>query len=58
MALLLRTDAAAADEAAIEVSVPIVDLVAFANALCCDNGVGDAEFRPHVSRPSSDEPVE
>lgn len=61
MALLLRTDAVAAAAAAVDdaigVPVPTVDLFAFNDALCCDNGVGDAELRPHVSRPSSDEPV-
>lgn len=63
MALLLRTDAVAAAAAAaavddaIVVPVPTVDLFAFNDVLCCDSGIGDAELRPHVSRPSSDEPV-
>lgn len=63
MALLLRTDAVAAAAAAAAaddvrvVPVPTVALFALVNALCCDNGVGDAELSPHVSRPSSEEPV-
>lgn len=65
MALLLRTDAvaaAAATAAAVAdgpnaVPVPIVAFELFADDLCGDIGVADDVVRPHVSSPSSDEPV-
>lgn len=37
--------------------MPVEDLfVGVDVATACDNGVGDVELRPQVSKPSSDEP--
>lgn len=66
IALLLRTDALAAAAAAAAaatvddtrlVPVPTVAFDTFDEAFCWDSGVGDVDVSPHVSKPSSDEPV-